>query len=189
VVFLDILLYAVALSVDATAVNITNGVCYRKFNHKRLAFAAFLFGLFQGIMPLIGYFVYAFFAEQSAWFVSSGRWIGFGLLMVIGGKMIFDGIKSIVKPESCPLIDDIPNRKIFVQAVATSIDAMAVGVSIYVAQDGTNIWFAVSVIAVVTFLLSFLGGLFGKVIGSFVKKVAPILGGLVLIFIGFSILL
>ena len=111
-VFLDILLYAVALSVDATAVNITNGVCYKKFNHKRLAFAASLFGLFQGIMPLIGYFVYAFFAEQSAWFVSSGRWIGFALLLVIGGKMIIDGIKSIIKPESCPLIDDISNRKI-----------------------------------------------------------------------------
>lgn len=187
--FLDIFLYAIALSVDATAVNITNGVCYRKFNHKRLAFAASLFGLAQGLMPLIGYFIYSWFAEGSAWFVTSGRWIGFILLLVIGGKMIFEGIKAIVKPESCPLIDDIPNRRIFLQAIATSLDALAVGVTIYIAHDNTNIWIAASVIAVVTFVLSLLGGLFGKFIGSFFKKIAPIIGGAVLIFIGFSILL
>lgn len=182
-------MYAVVLSIDATAVNITNGVCYRKFDRKRLAFAAAFFGLFQGIMPLIGYFLYFWFAEESVWFMTSGTWIAFILLGAIGGKMIYEGIKSIVKPESCPLIDDIPNRKILLQAVATSLDAMAVGVSIYVAHDGTNIWFAAGIIAVVTFLLSFVGGMFGKVIGNFVKKIAPILGGVVLILIGFSILL
>lgn len=103
--------------------------------------------------------------------------------------MIFEGIKSIVKPESCPLVDDIPNKRVFLQAIATSLDALAVGVSIYVAHDNTNIWLAAGIIAVVTFAISFVGGLFGKAIGSFFKKIAPIIGGGVLIFIGISIII
>jgi manganese efflux pump family protein len=186
--FLDIVLYAIVLSVDATAVNITNGVCYRKFTHKRLAWAATLFGVFQGIMPLIGYFLYAFFAEKSDWFISSGKWIAFSLLIFVGGKMIFEGLKAILKPESCPLVDDISNKHIFLQGLATSLDALAVGVSIYVAHDNTNIFWASLIIAVVTFALSFVGGLFGKIIGPFVKKIAPLIGGIVLIIIGISIL-
>ncbi|MCX5775970.1 MAG: manganese efflux pump MntP family protein [Firmicutes bacterium] len=186
---LDILLYAVVLSIDATAVAITNGVCYRGFTHKKLAKAAALFGLFQGIMPLIGYYLYYLFAESSLWFVTSGKWIAFGLLLFVGGKMIYEGIKAIVKPESCLIKDNLSGKELLVQAVATSVDALAVGVSIYIANDGTNIWIAAGVIAVVTLILSFVGGVFGKKIGPFVEKVAPILGGLVLVFIGLKILL
>lgn len=186
---IDILLYAIVLSIDAMAVAATDGICYKNCNRKKLLFAACLFGIFQGVMPLIGYYLYLIFAESSNWFIVSGKWIAFGLLLFLGGKMAFEGIQAIRKPESCPIKDTLTTKELFVQAVATSIDALAVGVSIEIANDGTNIWLAISVIAVTTLILSYLAGIFGKTIGRFVKRVAPIIGGIVLIAIGVKILI
>jgi putative Mn2+ efflux pump MntP len=115
----------------------------------------------------------------------------------LGGKMIFDGIKE-VKDKECEcckngIKDNLKLSEILLQSVATSIDALAVGISLYASINvdnykGLSIWMIVPCIIVVTFILSLIGGLFGKKIGSFFKKIAPFIGGLVLIIIGISIL-
>lgn len=174
---LEILLIAVGLSMDAAAVSMTNGMCY-KLNKLQVLAIAVSFGLFQGIMPLIGYFAGSLFIEQIAGF---DHWIALILLGFIGGKMIWDGFHH----DSECSIRPFSGGMLIMQAVATSIDALAVGVSF--AAMSVNILLSVSVIAAVTFLLSLISVRLGVKIGDKLNSKAEIFGGTILVLIGLKI--
>lgn len=177
-------LLAVGLSMDAFAVSVTNGMCYR-INPLKNAFSSGLaFGLFQGLMPLIGYVAGHTF---SGVIESVDHWIALVLLAFIGGKMIWEALGELRSPGDRPHIRAFSVRTLAVQAIATSIDALAVGVGLGVMQ--VDVYVAVSVIAAVTFFCSFGGVLLGKVVGNALKGKAELLGGAILIFIGARIFL
>lgn len=188
---LSILLTSFALSMDAFAVSITKGMTLKNIN-KKLAFKiAFFFGLFQGGMPLIGWALGIGFEKYIKAF---DHWIALILLAFLGGKMIYESIKGDDEDEVAIDIDenpiatqeiDIELKELLVLSVATSIDALAVGVSFAFLR--IPIIPVVSSIAIVTFLVCFIGVLIGKQIGPILKNYAEIIGGIILIFIGISI--
>ncbi len=178
--FWDIFTIAIGLSMDAAAVAMSNGICMDKPKFKTAFLIAFLFGLFQGIMPLIGYFAGSTFSS----FISNiDHWVAFGLLLVIGGKMIADSFKS--EDQDCKVFITI--RLLLVQAIATSIDALAVGVTFAVTE--VNILNAVSIIALTTFAISLASVYIGKKFGNFLESKAELLGGIILVGIGIKILI
>ena len=173
----EILLIAVGLAMDATAVSMTNGMCYR-LNYRKTLATAGSFGLFQGIMPLIGYFIGGLFINQISAF---DHWVALALLAFIGGKMVWEGFHH---DDACP-VRPFSFGMLMMQAVATSIDALAVGVGFAAVQ--TNIWIAVVIIAAVTFLFSAESVLIGIRIGDKLNAKAEIFGGAILIAIGLKI--
>lgn len=198
--YLTIVLLALVLAIDATTVAITDGFCYGlKMERKTKILLPVIFGFFQGLMPLIGYYLFSLLANNILWLSDISNYIAAGLLGILGIKMIIDGIKEIVKRKKIPQEEDIiceektpqlRKREIVVQAIATSIDALAVGISIYVAHSQDNphpdIWIATLTIAVVTAITTAVGFFAGVKIGPFVKKYAPIIGGAVLITLAFN---
>lgn len=175
----EILLIAIGLAMDAAAVSMTNGMCCR-FRRREVAAMALSFGVFQGVMPLIGYLVGSLFVEQIAAF---DHWIALALLAFIGGKMVWDGFHyDADSPARCFSLG-----MLMMQAVATSIDALAVGVSFAAVQ--TNIWIAVGVISLVTLVLSTIAHRIGRRIGDKLNAKAEIFGGAILISIGLKIFL
>lgn len=194
---LEIFLIGLSLSMDAFAVSVTDGLCYRNLTKVKGATIPLAFGLFQAVMPLIGYFV-AFGLGQAfeEIFDKIDHWIAFVLLAVIGGKMIYDAIKQLRSKE-----EEIKEKKysvpeVLVQGVATSIDALFVGVS-FAATEGLknsipNVLVGVAIIGVTTFAISLAGLLIGVKIGNVLKNksgIATLIGGLVLIGIGLKILI
>lgn len=180
--FLSILIIGIGLSMDAFAVSLTMGLNTCKENKLRIALkAGVFFGLFQGLMPLLGWLLGIKFTE---YIQRIDHWIAFGLLAFIGGKMIYESIKG-EDEEECEV--DFSNKKFLILAIATSIDALAVGVSF--AFLNVNIIFAAIVIACTTFVFSFIavniGGIFGKVL----KSKSEIIGGLILVIMGVKILI
>lgn len=175
---IEILLLAIGLAMDACAVSATNGMCYKQLKLKHILGIGIAFGLFQGIMPLIGSLAGNLFADI---ITSVDHWIALLLLGFIGGKMIIDGIKHSsscsVKPFTFSLL--------LMQAVATSIDAFAVGISLAAVQ--ADIIVAVSIIAVVTFALSVIAVYIGKNVGDRLNSKAEIFGGIILVLIGLKI--
>ncbi len=177
---LELLLLAIGLSMDAFAVSVTNGMC-KKNVRTGWAFAiALTFGLFQGAMPCIGYALGSRFTSYISRF---DHWIALVLLGFIGGKMIADSFKKE---------DDIPENdmnltfgQLMLQGVATSIDALAVGVSF--AAMSVNIISASAFICSVTFVLSFIAVFVGKKFGSILNNKAQLIGGLILVGIGLKI--
>ncbi len=197
VLVLEIFLIGLSLSMDAFAVSVTDGLCYRNLTKVKGATIPLAFGLFQAVMPLIGYFV-AFGLGQAfeEIFDKIDHWIAFVLLAVIGGKMIYDAIKQLRSKE-----EEIKEKKysvpeVLVQGVATSIDALFVGVS-FAATEGLknsipNVLVGVAIIGVTTFAISLAGLLIGVKIGNVLKNksgIATLIGGLVLIGIGLKILI
>ena len=200
----ELLLLAVGLSMDAFAVSIGNGLSMKGISLKKALPIALSFGLFQALMPLIGYFLgSAFESIIKQW----DHYIALAFLGFIGGKMIYDGIKEIIadrnakkKPEKDEEISDNPSKneagadnekslsfgKLMIQAVATSIDALIVGVS-FAALPDVNIWIAVSLIGVITFSLSLVGVFAGKKFGELLGSKAEVLGGLILVGIGVKV--
>ena len=200
---IESIVLSLSLAIDATAVSITNGLVYTHLSKKKMILSAILFGVFQAVMPLLGYslMLLSSLNEKVDSFIKGvDHWIAFALLLFLGGKMIIDAIKEIrdskkenTEEETEEKKDDVSLKTLLVQAVATSIDAFAVGISLFAAsnvqrsQTGLSIWWTFLIIGVITFICSILGSVFGKVIGNVVKKIAPIIGGLVLIGIGVSI--
>lgn len=197
VLVLEIFLIGLSLSMDAFAVSVTDGLCYRNLTKVKGATIPLAFGLFQAVMPLIGYFV-AFGLGQAfeEIFDKIDHWIAFVLLAIIGGKMIYDAIKQLRSKE-----EEIKEKKysvpeVLVQGVATSIDALFVGVS-FAATEGLknsipNVLVGVAIIGVTTFAISLAGVLIGVKIGNVLKNksgIATLVGGLVLIGIGLKILI
>ncbi len=172
---------AFGLAMDALAVSIASGIFIRKITPRHIFRLAFHFGLFQALMPLLGWLAGHSFSE---YIVEWDHWVAFGLLSTIGGKMAYDGIKG-----DEPELTRDPSRGLLMVslAVATSIDALAVGLSF--AMLNVDIWVPCLIIGVITGALSTLGVIFGNRIGNRWRRSAALAGGAVLVFIGTKILL
>ncbi len=177
----ETLALAVGLSMDAFALSVTNGLCNKNIGIKGALKIGLFFGLAQGIMPLIGYCLGSLFEN----FVKSvDHWIAFLLLTFIGGKMIVDVIWG-EEEEECLRLDF---KSLFLQAIATSIDALAVGIG-FIAYQNMNVYSSCGIIAVITFAFCTVGTLIGKFAGKKLGKYAQISGGIILVGIGLKILI
>ena len=175
----SILLTGFALSMDAFAVSVTKGMTLKKINLSIATKIAFLFGLFQAVMPLIGWL---FGMNFELYIRSIDHWIAVFLLSFLGIKMIVEAIKDDDNDNSTYL----DNKELIILSIATSIDALGVGVT-FAFLNIDIIPICVS-IGVITFLVCFIGVLIGKKIGSVFKNYAQIIGGIILILIGLNIL-
>lgn len=178
---IQIILTAFSLATDAFAVSVTNGLCHKKMNplHNSLA-SGITFGLFQAIMPLIGFLIGNLFKE-----IAEGidHWIALILLGIIGGKMIYDSLQKNDEAEACPT--EFSLRTLILQGIATSIDALAVGIGFSMVNiDITSTCIA---IGVVTFACSFVGVQIGRRFGMVLNDKAQLIGGVVLVLIGINI--
>ena len=182
--FTEILLIGIGLSMDAFAVAVSKGLSMQKINYKAGLIIALFFGVFQAGMPLIGYFAAIRFER---YIVAADHWVAFGLLLFIGGKAIVEAIKEIRSGEKKEENFKLRYGELVVLAVATSVDALAVGISF--AFLSVQIWKSVSIIGVTTFLISFAGVCIGNRFGAKLKAKAEIAGGVILILIGLKILL
>lgn len=177
--FFSILLTGFALSMDAFAVSVTKGMTLKKINLPLATKIAFSFGLFQGVMPLIGWL---FGMNFELYIRSIDHWIAVFLLSFLGIKMIIEAIKNDDNDNTTYL----DNKELIILSIATSIDALAVGVTF--AFLNIDIIPVCISIGVITFLFCFIGVLIGKKIGSVFKNYAQIVGGIILILIGLNIL-
>ena len=180
---LSIIIIGIGLAMDCFAVSISKGICVQKFSFSNTFRMAFLFGIFQAIMPIIGYLAGKAFIREM---ISYDHWIAFGLLGIIGGKMLIEGLKPID-----PDCDIVPNpfkwRTLFTLAIATSIDALATGI-VFVPYPAL-IWIAISIIGGISFIFSFIGMAIGIHFGKRFQFNVEILGGVILIGIGLKILI
>lgn len=182
---LELLFIGVGLSMDAFAVALCKGLAMKKPNSRHALVIALYFGGFQALMPFIGWL---FGRQFETYIVNFDHWIAFFLLAIIGGKMVFDALHegdADDQDEACS--DRLDLRELLGLAVATSIDALAVGVTFAFLK--TNIGAAVSIIGVTTFAISLLGVAIGRRFGAAFKQKAELAGGLVLIGIGLKILI
>lgn len=176
---LDLFILAVGLSMDAFAVSVCKGLSLGKIKPKHMCIAGAWFGGFQALMPLIGYFLGSFFAEMIEKY---DHWVAFVLLAIIGGNMIKESFDKDEKVDS-----SMDVKSMLLLAIATSIDALAVGVTFAFLQ--VQIVPAVSFIGVVTFIFSAVGVKIGSLFGTKYKSKAELFGGIVLVLIGIKILL
>ena len=180
---LDVIVIGLALSMDAFSVSICKGLPLRRVEGKQLLVAGLWFGGFQALMPLLGYYLGSYF---SAFISEADHWIAFGLLTLIGGNMIRESFGEEEKVDgSFSVLSMLP------LAVATSIDALAVGVTFAMTNEteGLGIWLSVLIIGFITFVLSAAGVKIGNVFGARYRGKAELFGGIVLILIGCKILL
>ena len=177
---IELFLIAVGLSMDAFAVSVCKGLAMPKCTFKKAAIVGLWFGGFQALMPAIGYVLGAQFQEAIA---SIDHWIAFVLLALIGGNMIHEALDNDVEEADASL--DV--KTMFLLAVATSIDALAIGITFAFLK--VNIIPAVCFIGIVTFIISFAGVKIGNVFGARYKNKAEIVGGIILILLGLKILL
>jgi len=180
--FISILMIGIGLAMDAFAVSLTMGLSTTKKNKIKIASkAGIFFGLFQGLMPLTGWLLGIKFTK---YIEKIDHWIAFGLLVFIGGKMVYESIKGNDDEEKQI---DFSNKRFLVLAIATSIDALAVGVSF--AFLSVNILSASIIIACTTFILCIVAVYIGGVLGSVLKSKSEIIGGVILIIMGSKILI
>jgi putative Mn2+ efflux pump MntP len=179
--FLNIVVIAVALAMDAFAVSVVSGSAYKKLQVKHALRMALFFGLFQACMPLVGALAGLTIREFIAGW---DHWFAFFLLAAVGAKMIYESFK--IRPEKRNL-NPASLPVLFALALATSIDALVVGVTLPLLVAGFVL--AVTVIGIVTFVLSYLGVYIGKKLGHFFESRIEALGGIILIGLGAKILL
>ena len=183
--FVELLLLAVGVSMDAFAVSICKGLCMKKATLRAQATCGAWFGGFQALMPLLGFFLGTLFSDAIEAF---DHWVAFVLLGILGFNMLRDAFTK----EECDCCDttgaDLSVKTMFVMAVATSIDALAVGISLAMAGN-VNIYLAILLIGATTFVLSAAGVKIGNVFGSRYKKKAQFCGGVILFLLGLKILL
>jgi len=200
--FYVILLTAIGLAMDAFAVSVSSGIAACRIRSREIIKMALLFGLFQAAMPVIGFFLATSFR---GYIEKLDHWIAFLMLAGIGGRMLYESLKDILhsrKGDAADATCDISKtpeeqeaadraifgmRRLLFLAVATSIDALAVGISFAVLD--TDIWMSAATIGVVCVIFSALGGSLGRRLGTMFGKAAEILGGLILIGIGVRILI
>ena len=185
---IEVLILAVGLSMDAFAVSICKGLAMCKVKLKNACIVGLWFGAFQAGMPLIGYFVGSLFA---AYVISFDHWIAFALLAIIGANMIKEALSGEDDECGCTNACKSPFAigTMFTMAIATSIDALAVGVNYAFLLQGYQIFFAVACIGVITFILSAVGVKLGAVFGAKYKSWAELAGGIILIGMGAKILI
>lgn len=181
---IELLLMGVGLAMDAFAVSICKGLAMRKVNKKQCFVIALFFGGFQALMPFVGYVLGSQFAE---YITRIDHWVAFILLGYIGGKMIHEAWKerneSVEIKEMDPPLD---LRELLILAIATSIDALAVGITFAFLE--VNIVEAISIIGVVTFIISGIGVFIGNIFGNKYKSKAEFVGGAILVILGVRIL-
>ena len=176
----ELILVAISLAMDAFAVSLGKGFTVSNVTLRHSIIAGVWFGGFQALMPIIGYFLgYSFSGVVS----SIDHWIAFALLALIGANMIRDTLWGDKEQQD----GDFAPRKMFLMAVATSIDALAVGITIVFLN--VNIWIAALVIGVITFVISAAGVMLGSRFGDYLGSKAGLLGGVILIVLGVKILL
>ena len=180
--FVTILATAIGLAMDALAVSAANGVALRTATIRHALTFGFYFGLFQFVMPLLGCLLGSAFADL---IVSVDHWVAFALLAGIGLKMLWDTFHHPCESTQAPTPPILSWKTMSLMAIATSIDALAVGISF--AMVNVNIWFASAVIGLVAFSFSFSGVLLGKHLGCKFGVKLERLGGCVLIVIGAKI--
>ena len=182
-----LLLLAIGVSMDAFAVSICKGLAMKRATPGAMAIVGGWFGGFQALMPLIGFFLGTMFASAIE---AIDHWVAFGLLAIIGINMLKEALEK--QEECCCCADehnaDLGVKTMFVMAVATSIDALAVGISLAMAGD-VNIWLSVALIGATTFSFSAAGVRIGSLFGAAFEKKAQLAGGLILVLIGLKILL
>ncbi len=179
----SIIIIGIGLAMDCFAVSVSKGMCLKKLKWKKGFRMAFLFGLFQGAMPLIGFFGGLSFARVMNAF---DHWIAFGLLGLIGGKMFIEGLKPI-DPHCESKSNPFKWRTLITLAFATSIDALATGIVFVSFPD--RIWFAISTFGFISFLFSLIGLGVGFHFKRTFKFNVEILGGIILVGIGTKILI
>ena len=182
--FVELFLLAVGLSMDAFAVSVCKGLFMKRATVRAQLTCGVWFGGFQALMPLIGYFLGTLFIDAIQTF---DHWIAFALLVIIGVNMLKEAFGQDEECESCGSAD-LSVKTMFVMAVATSIDALAVGISLAMAGD-VNILQAVVLIGICTCGLSMAGVKIGSIFGSRFEKKAQLAGGVILILLGIKILL
>ena len=186
---ISLLAISVALSMDAFSVSICKGLATKKFSLKTALLCGLWFGGFQALMPIIGYFLGAQFEHL---ITSFDHWIAFGLLLVIGVNMIREALSEEEsaddgqQPTAECSCGNTGFKTMLMMAIATSIDALAVGVSF--AFLSVDLWKSVTVIGITTFLFSFAGVRIGNIFGSRYSKAAEITGGVILILLGCKIM-
>jgi hypothetical protein len=180
----EVLMVAVGLSMDAFAVAVCKGMCFSKITAKNTLIVGAYFGFFQALMPVIGYFLGTAF---SSYIERYDHIIAFILLAFIGGKMIYEALKDELQENKN---GSLKIGEMLLLSIATSIDALAVGVTLAFLKDGSaNIFVSALIIGVVTFALSSLGVIIGKKFGERLQRKAELFGGLILIIIGAKILI
>lgn len=200
-IIIEIVLLGIALSMDAFAVSVTDGLIYRDINKKRIFFIAAVFGIMQGLMPLLGYWL----VELVEFFVNGAggnagnimavvvTWTAFGLLLFIGGKMIVEAIIEMRKEEEQKEVKQFSVKEVLIFGLATSIDAMAAGVTLHAGlSNNATVWLHVSIITVITFGICLIGLFLGKLVVKLFKgktEITSIIGGVILILLAVWVVL
>lgn len=184
----ELVLIGIGLSMDAFAVSLCKGLGMKKINYRHGLVIALFFGVFQGVMPLTGWLLGTQFER---YITSVDHWIAFVLLVYIGGKMVWDALHEKEDEKEAPddLSQKLDVKELFVLAIATSIDALAVGVSFSMVELTVPIYAAAALIGCTTFAISVAGVFVGNLFGARYKNRAEFVGGAILILIGLKILL
>ena len=180
IAMLQTLLIALSLAMDAFAVSVSTGIAVPGFGPRQAARIGTWCGVFQFVMPLAGWFLGS---SVKTYIEFIDHWIAFGLLAFIGGSMIREALSGGEEAA----VTDLSHRRLFLLALATSIDALAVGVTLAF-DESVTILLSAAIIGVVAFALAMLGGLLGRRLGRLFQRRATLLGGVVLVFIGAKIL-
>jgi len=201
-IIIQIVLLGIALSMDAFAVSVTDGLTYTDIDKKKSFFIAFVFGFMQALMPLIGFFLVEGIARivGESGGANAGKimsdivsWIAFGLLLFIGGKMLIEGIKDLKKPEEEKELKKFSVKEVLYFGFATAIDALGTGVALHSGLSNSNtIWLHVVIIMVITFTISLIGLFLGNRIVKLLKgkfEITAIIGGCILIILAIWIIL
>lgn len=200
-IIIQIILLGIALSMDAFAVSVTDGLIYQDINKKKALFIALVFGVMQGLMPLIGYWLVELVevlvngSGANAGNIMSlvVTWTAFTLLLFIGGKMIIEGIISLRKPPEEKNIKSFSYKEVLLFGVATSIDALGSGVALHSGlSNNITIFIHVSIIICITFVISLVGVLLGGKIEKLFKgktEITSIVGGAILILLAVWIII
>lgn len=179
-----VFLLGLGLSMDAFAVSIINSMCYPTMPRRTGVLSSAAFGIFQGAMPILGFWAGSAFSSAIS---NVDHWLAFALLGLIGGKMLVECLRDWNQPMQCSVGQTLSGKMILTQAIATSIDALAVGISLAALQ--ANVYSASACIAVITFVCCLFGHALGKQFGARLGKWAQLLGGAILVGIGVKILL
>ncbi len=201
-ILIQIVLLGVALSMDAFAVSVTDGLTYTDINKKKSFFIAGVFGVMQALMPLIGFWlvecvtvIVGDAGGKRAGNIMSHTvsWIAFGLLIIIGTKMLIEGIKDLKKPAEEKETKTFSVKEVLYFGVATAIDALGTGVALHSGLSvRSTIWIHVSIIMVITFIISLIGLFLGNRIEKLLKgkyEITAIIGGTILIILAIWIIL
>ena len=195
-ILIQVFLLGIALSMDAFAVSVTDGLIYSDINKRKIFFIAAVFGIMQGLMPLIGYWLVELVEVivGQAGGSSAGQtmakvvvWVAFGLLIIIGGKMIIEGIKELKKPAELKQIKQFSYKEVLLFGIATSVDALGSGVALHsgLSNNGT-VFLHSGIIIVITFGICLIGLFLGSKIEKLFKgknEITVIIGGVILIFL------